>query len=109
MHAIAMSSAASGLFRALIRRVGERADRILLSDIRSHDWQSLTFSGERHSILLRVNGEGAGSIVHKLISGLEDAEFAIPGQIVADISAAEHEREADGSLTVAIEALTITE
>jgi len=45
---MAMSSAACGPLRALLRRSGDQADRILLSEIQSVDWQSLTFAGERH-------------------------------------------------------------
>ena len=42
--------------------------------------------------------------------GLEDAEFAIPGQIVADIALAEPPvPQPDGSILVTIEALTVGE
>jgi len=45
-----------------------------------------------------------------LITGLEDAEFSIPGQIVADITATlDPIVEADDSIALSIEALTITE
>jgi len=45
-----------------------------------------------------------------LLSGLEDAEFAIPGQTVADIAVASVPRQnPDGSISARIEALTIAE
>jgi hypothetical protein len=50
MLRIAMSAAASGLLRALIARAGVPRDRILLTNLCSIDWQSLTFVGERHEI-----------------------------------------------------------
>jgi len=41
--------------------------------------------------------------------GLEDAEFSIPGVIVADIGPADRPAPSpDGSTTITIEALTVT-
>ena len=105
-----MSRAAAGLLRALLRRVGEQRHRILLTEIRSVDWHSLTLAGERHSLCLRVPGPGAELLVAGFINGIEDAEFAIPGQILADIALARRPaRSADGSVTLELEALTIAE
>ena len=76
----------------------------------SVDWNSLTFSGERHRIELRIPAPDADGIGRRLLGGLEDAEFAIPGQIVADIAAdGAPVRSADGSLSLKIEALTVAE
>ena len=110
MNRIAMSRAASALLRALLSRAGCEADRILLSDVRSVDWQSLTLTGERHTIALRVAGPDAEAIGRALAAGLEEAEFAIPGQIVADIGVAHGPVVGnDGAIALAIEALTIAE
>lgn len=105
-----MSRAASGLLRALLQRAGNQRDRILLSEFQSVDWQSLTLTGERHVIWLRVPDPGAERIVENLIDGIEEAEFSIFGQIVADIAlAAAPIRALDGSVSLAIEALTVSE
>lgn len=105
-----MSAATSGLLRSLISRCGVQRDRILLTEAQSVDWQSLTFVGERHLLHLRVPGEDSGTIVARLCKGLEDAEFNIPGQIVADINiVGPPVREGDGSTGLSIEALTIAE
>lgn len=110
MIRIPLSSAAAGLLRALIARAGASRDRILLSEARSTEWQSLTLIGERHLLRLRVPGAGADAIVRNLVAGIEDAEFRIPGQIVADIAVVgTPERNDDGSITVSLEALTIEE
>jgi hypothetical protein len=110
MNRIAMSAAASALLRALIARAGVPRDRILLTEARSTDWQSLTLTGERHQLHLRVPGPDSPSIVERLCAGLDDAEFSIPGQIVADIAVAgAAERGSDGSTSVTIEALTVGE
>lgn len=110
MLTILMSSAASGLLRAVLDRAGDRRDRILLSEIQSVDWQSLTFAGERHVISLRIPAPDAETIVGMVVNGIEDAEFWIPGLIVADIGVCTAPaRATDGSVTVAIEALTVDE
>ena len=110
MLKLLMSPAASGLLRALLHRAGDERDRILLSEIHSVDWHSLTLAGERHLITLRIPGPDAERMVHKFIDGIEDAEFAIPGHIVADIAVAGPPTGAiDRSVTLEIEALTVLE
>lgn len=110
MLKVLMSTAASGLLRAVLDRAGDRRDRILLSEIRSVDWQSLTFAGERHVISLRIPAPDAEVAAHRLVDGIEDAEFHIVGHIVADIAVSSPPaRAADGSVTLGIEALTVDE
>lgn len=110
MMRIAISPAAAGLLRSLLARAAVDRDRILLTEFRSTDWQSLTFIGERHEFQLRVPGPGAGEILSRVLSGLSEAEFAVPGHLVADIGVVDQpRREADGSMTVALEALTVAE
>lgn len=76
----------------------------------SIDWQSLTFIGERHEMELRIPAPDADLLAERLTEGLADAEFAIPGQIVADIGQLRPRRQnGDGSISLFIEALTIAE
>ena len=108
MNRLVISPAASALLRCLIGRAGVPRDRILLSEMKSIDWRSLTFSGERHRFDLRVSGPHSREVVKRMCHGLEDAEFSIPGVIVADVALANspaHGR--DGSTTITIEALTV--
>ena len=110
MMKVELSPAAAALLRALLARAGIDRDRILLSKFRSVDWQSLTFVGERHEIALRIPGPGADAIQSRLIDGLADREFSIPGQIVADIGLIRPTAfNGDGSITLLLEALTIAE
>ena len=68
------------------------------------------FVGERHEIELRIPGAGAEAIATRLTDGLADAEFTIPGQIVADIGLQQAPSfNEDGSITLFVEALTIAE
>ncbi|HYI42309.1 MAG TPA: hypothetical protein VD768_01635 [Sphingomicrobium sp.] len=110
MMRIAMSPAAAGLFRALRSRAAVERDRILLTEFRSVDWQSLTFVGERHHFQLRIPGPDGNHVLSRILDGLGDDEFAIPGHFVADIAAVgEPESHPDGSATVTLEALTVAE
>ena len=110
MMKLALSPAAAGLLRALLARGGIDRDRILLTEFRSVDWQSLTFVGERHQMRLRVPGPGADLLVTRLVDNLGEAIFSIPGQIVADIGLQQPPiANPDGSITLLIEALTIAE
>jgi len=110
MMKLAMSPAAAGLVRALLNRAGVDRNRILLSDFRSTDWRSLTFAGERHQLQLRIPGPRAAAVAELLTRDLGEAEFTIPGHIVADIAVdgamIEH---ADGAVSLTIEALTVEE
>lgn len=108
MMRIAMSPAAAGLLRSLLTRTGVNRDRILLTEFRSTDWQSLTFIGEQHQIRVRIPAPGADEVAACLVNGLADQEFSIPGHIVADVAlAGEINRATDGSVTLTIEALTV--
>ena len=110
MMKLPMSLAAAGLLRALLAPAAIDRDRILLTVFRSTDWQSLTFIGERHQLELRIPGPEADSLAERLTNGLADAEFTVPGHIVADIAlSADPRHSADGSIGLQIEALTIAE
>ena len=107
---MAISPAAAGLLRSLLSRAGVKRDRILLTEFRSTDWQSLTFIGEQHRIRLRIPAPGASEIASSLVNGLSEEEFSIQGHVVADVAlCGEPERQPDGSITMVIEALTVEE
>jgi hypothetical protein len=95
--------------RALIARAKVSRDRILLTDARSIDWRSLTFAGERHLLGLRITGANSAAVAERVCDGLADAEFSIPGVIVADITAGPPSCAPDGSSIIEIEALTVAE
>jgi hypothetical protein len=105
-----LSPAASGLLRSIVARAGVERDRVLLVEFRSVDWQSLTFIGERHKMELRIVGPDAAAAADRLLAGLAEAEWRVPGQIVADMNSETapivHK---DGSVTLKLEALTIFE
>ena len=110
MNRIPMSKAGAALLRALLSRALVEPDRILLTDYRSTDWQSLTFVGERHEMRFRIPGPDAETAYEAITGDLTDAEFALPRQILADIAVFSGlNREADGSISFGLEALTIAD
>jgi hypothetical protein len=110
MNRLPMSAAATALLRALLARASVARDRILLTEYRSVDWQSLTFVGERHEMRFRIPGPAADVIVRGLTQDLDAAEFTLPGQFVADITIDPTPREEkDGSISFGIEALTLAD
>ena len=108
MTRLPISPAASALLRALVARSRADRHRILLTDVQSTDWQSLTFSGERHHLALRVTGRDSDEVAERMCAGLEDVEFSIPGLVVADVGMVGTARRClDGAAELVIEALTI--
>lgn len=109
MSAPVLSPAAAALLRGLIARSGASRNAVLLTEVRSVDWRSLTFDGERHEIALRFTGPGADREAGRMLDGIEDHEFGLPRAIVADINVVGRCMGLDdGSVSVAIEALTIS-
>lgn len=107
MNRMPISRAAAGVLRALVARASVTRDRILLSHVRSVDWRSLTFTGERHELQFRIPAPDSRAIFDRMCDGLEDAEFNIPGVIVADIAVVRTDHAPDGSIDIAVEALTV--
>ena len=104
-----MSPAASGLLRGLGARCGAPREHILLTEIRSTDWRSLTFDGQRHRCRMIADDTQRDPVAQRMIDRIEDVEFVIPGVIVADVHVAEPPSgERDGSTSLVIEALTIS-
>ena len=110
MNRLPMSKAGAALLRALVSRACVEPDRILLTDYRSSDWQSLTFIGERHELRFRVPGPDARKIYDTMTRNLTEDEFSIPRQILADIAVfGSPTSESDGSISFSLEALTIAD
>lgn len=109
MMKMAVSPAASAVLRALISRSAVERNRFLLIGVQSTDWQSLTFTGERHRMTVRISGEDAGKVADRLCGGIEDAELSGSGVIIADISVEARRDDQDGSVELTFEALTLAD
>ena len=110
MSRLGLSRCGTALLRAILDRVNLTCDRILLTEARTVDWQSLTFIGERHAMVLRILEPDSIEVVRRLSEGISEAEFALPGQIVADVAISiDPQMDADESVILIIKALTIAE
>ena len=108
MNRLPMSPAAAALFRALLARRPADRDRILLTNYRTIEWQSLTFVGERHEFRFRIAGPEADAAFDRLTNGIDEVEFPLSGHVVADIGLnGDPAHEPDGSIGFGVEALTI--
>ena len=72
----------------------------------SRPWASALFEGQRHTIWLRFSGAEAQKQKDRLLAGLDDAEWTLPGHFVADI-AVDGEGVADEDVWVRLSALPI--
>ena len=68
-------------------------------------WASVTFTGARHLLTLAAR---ASPTLDAWLTGLPEAEFALRGHLVADVSVESVHREGDAA-TVLLEVLTVEE
>ena len=85
----------AAVLRAIASIVGaESADRqkpvLIVEEVRSEDWASVTFIGATHAIDLRLEGdaEQVAGPTARLVAQLCDHDIPVSGQIVADIAVA---------------------
>lgn len=97
---------ATALIRAVLSLA--RGDAAL-EEHRGTTWASATFSGMRHVMRLRFDGDQALETANWLARILPEHEFTISGHLVADIAVADTHRREEGAptLTLVIEALTV--
>ena len=98
-----MTEAGDALRRALCAGMAGLATVEALS---SRSWASITFSGERHHLVLRLEGEGGAAAADKFLDGLAEREFDLPGHILADVALVANERDGD-RVRLTLEALTV--
>jgi hypothetical protein len=97
--------ATSALLRAL-RAALASAGRFVLEGVTSRSWASVTFTGARHEIAFRLEGEQAQASAATFLGRLSAAEFELRGHIVADIAVVSHSIE-PGCARIRLEALTV--
>jgi len=111
-----------GSFSAVVAKTMARRDRLVeavmaladghgeVVEHKARSWASITFSGTRHQLVIDFEGTEAVEAGEELVARLEDHEFSIPGQLVADaaIRAVEHV-PSTGSLIVHAELLLLEE
>lgn len=101
-----VSDATAALVSAIRAAFGSLAGAVVVEEIRSRAWASVTFRGARHELRLRLEGAGADAAATRFLDGLEAKEFVLPGHILADIGRISIQR-LPGSVRIALEALTV--
>jgi hypothetical protein len=101
-----MSAGVAGrLVRAIRAQLAAVAGQVDI-EARSTPWASVTFTGARHALVLRLSGAGAGAAADAFLDGLGSREFALPGHLVADVAVADC-ADRDDSTILRLEILTI--
>jgi hypothetical protein len=91
------------LLAQLVERAGEP---VTVERATSRPWASALFQGRRHVIVLRLSGADASDRRTRFARGLEDAEWALARQFVADITI-DATRSEPGEEWIELSALTI--
>lgn len=93
----------------LFRLLGVRlAPRFVVTDSRARDWASASFSGERHHFVCTADDGDALALIAPLRSLLVEAEWRLPGHIVADVTVEPDDSDGHGR-TLVIEILTVAD
>ncbi|MGL6043179.1 MAG: hypothetical protein ACRC1J_04585, partial [Sandaracinobacteroides sp.] len=88
---------------------------LVLENIEAEPWASLTFSGMRHTLEMRLDGEieAVEGLFRDLVRWAGEPEYGLPGHFFAELQIAETSRELRESgymsLGLRLEALTIEE
>jgi hypothetical protein len=101
----ALNDATTALLRA-IRGSFVSFAGFTLEEVRTRSWASVTFSGARHELAFRLDGEGADAAAAAFLEGLAVAEFELRGHVLADIALVSEERS-PGCARIRLEALTV--
>jgi hypothetical protein len=103
---IAAPAAGDALKRALRVHFVHLGAAVAIESLASRPWASITFSGERHRLVLCIPGPGAAAAADAFLDGLAERDFALSGHVLADIVLAERCDE-DEQVRLILEALTV--
>jgi hypothetical protein len=87
----------------LARAIVAGAPGVVVTGRGAVPWASVTFAGARHTVMLEAPATPA---VERWLADLPEAEFSLPGHLVADIAIVAMSATAE-RLSVTIEALTV--
>ncbi len=99
------TDATTALLRAL-RSAFDSVNFVNFERVQSREWASITFTGARHEVMIRLQGDGAEAAADRFAAGLDATEFRLRGHILADIVLVGRERTEHG-VHLQFEALTV--
>lgn len=97
--------AATLLERALLASAATASCAVRVVEADLARWASVTFTGARHMLTLAAPASAAAE---RWIAALPEAEFALRGHLVADLSVEAVRRDAD-TVRIMLEILTVEE
>jgi hypothetical protein len=77
--------AQAAILRAAAAIVTPFGARVVIEELRSRDWASLTLTGARHELDVRLDGAGAEAALDALIATLPQAQVTMNGRILAEL------------------------
>lgn len=77
--------AQAAILRAVAAIVTPFGARVVIEELRSRDWASLTLTGARHELDVRLDGASAAAALDALIAALPQAQVAMNGRILAEL------------------------
>ena len=102
--------AAAELHRAIHLHFAPSDCRVAFEELTSRSWASVTFTGARHRLRFRLEGQGAAEAADRFLAQLHEANFELRGHVLADIALLAEERLDEGALVrISLEALTVEE
>lgn len=76
--------AQAAILRAVAAIAAPLGARLVIKELRARDWASLTLTGARHELDVRLDGPGAAAAMAVLVERLPGESISIAGQIVAE-------------------------
>jgi hypothetical protein len=102
----ASDRAQAAIIRAAAALVGaDRPDsplQLVVHELISHDWASITLTGARHRLHLSLIGPGAAAAQEKLQAELPEREIPIHGQFLADLTVTPDGEGGAGFMVIAL-------
>lgn len=77
--------AQAAILRAVSAIAAPLGARLVIEELRARDWASLTLTGMRHELDVRLDGVGAAAALAELSARLPTEAIPISGQILAEI------------------------
>lgn len=71
---------------AFVRALQKQMPDAVITVSRQTNWFSMTFAGERLEMFVSLSGVDARQRLQQFADALPDADFALPGKLVADIA-----------------------
>lgn len=102
------AAAAHALAHAIAMNFMNFTGQLEVAVLACSQWASVTFTGARHRLEVRLAGAGAVGAAADFLAELPELDLPIPGHVVADISLLAEERRGGGAdVRLVLEALTI--